>query len=1289
MQITEITGHKGGKGGGSSGGLSESPNTMRSKAVARLIDLISEGPTVGIVGGHKGVYIDGTPLQNDDNSYNFEGIVVEERTGLPTQDIISGFPSAENPVDLGSISVTTVNPRTFTVSDSTVDAVRVTVGVPMLQHMNSKGALRWDYAALEIWLKTNTGSYVKVQDVEFNGKTSSPYHRSIRVDLPPGGAPWTVKIVRVTPDATVQSIQNETVLVGYSEIIDAKLSYPDCAIVGITADAEKFGNSVKSRTYKYRGLIISVPTNYDPETRVYTGIWNGTFKQAWTNNPAWVLYAMLTNPRFGLGDIIPAASVDKWGLYAIAQYCDQLVPNGAGGTEPRYVFNGVLRSREDAARVLDSISSSFRGMIYWGAGAVMVTQDSPSTPAKLVTPANVIDGNFEYVGSSLQTRSSSVAVSYADPADLGKTAVAVVQRDDLIQKFGDRRKDIAAVGCTSRSQAIRMAEWMLFTEAYETEVVTYRAALDHADVRPGQLISIADPAYAGARFGGRLVSTPTYLTAVLDAPVAFSASETYSISMVNPEGDIITRGVANPGDVTTANVTLVSGMGAVGVRPTAGAMWIITASDAAPRTFRVISNTEREKNIYEVTALYQAPGKFDYVERDVELPQTDYIAYPEGPIAPPSALVVQQYLRPVPGSEAKLEYIIGWTQSPDARVSGYRVWLSEGGGEELIWSGPECSTTYVSDANEPTTVTVIVRAVDITGKMSAAITSGAVPTDSTFEAPSTPTGWTAVAGSGTAMLSGDESLARNFKEFVIYASATAGGTYTKIGATRTTEYTRTIPANNTKDYYKVAVLTHDGQESAKTAAMHCAPLSKSGPATISTPTGLAVTSALLTDGSARVTATWTPPPEANIAAYDVSVSENGGGAVTLRTTAATFSFKTIAGTPVTVSVRAINSYGTYSGWTAVVNHTAAADSVPPAVPSGFTAKGTFEAVWLNIATRNTESDFDFYEIYESATTTAPSAGTTATFRMFSETMARTDLPREATTRHYWARAVDVSGNKSAWTARVPATTVALVTEDIAGLIDAGSFTNGVEPVTIVSTGGLPTVKSTTYIQYNGALYKWNGTAYVPAVAAADLSGLILPNQIDARGLNILDLYGATVFGADGTISPAAHITTGGNTISLSTIAANSLVPSLNFVGQFAVPPTSVTLGADWRQNAVYYNTVDGKSYVLTGTPLAWMQYLSDGNAWYLTIESSNGTVFRVGQSSTTLMSARLFKNGAEVTDVTPAAWFRWRRVSVVNPAPPNDDAAWNAARVSGYKSVTIDVDQVLSRATFFCDIISS
>ena len=449
------------------------------------------------------------------------------------------------------------------------------------------------------------------------------------------------------------------------------------------------------------------------------------------------------------------------------------------------------------------------------------------------------------------------------------------------------------------------------------------------------------------------------------------------------------------------------------------------------------------------------------------------------------------------------------------------------------------------------------------------------------------------------------------------------------------------------------------------------------------PTGLVLTSAADMEG-AVLTAAWTAPAASDLADHDLMLTEGAANPVIFSTPGTSYAWRVLPGRAFTARVRARDIAGNLSPWSAEVAHTAATDTIAPAVPSGLTATGGFGTIWASW-TRGAEHDLSHYEVFAAGSATPPpGTGTAPTWTTAASQLVIEGLAA-GTTRHIWIRAVDTSGNRSAWSAPASASAAGLQTGDLMGLIDEGSFRTGVEPVTIIDSGPLPGLRSTSFIQHAGVLYKWSGTTYVPVVSATALSGLVLAGQIDSRGLNILDLFGNAVFSATGEISPDAFVSTGGNTIALSTLAANSLTPSIHFVGEFAVPPTAGSLGADWRQNAVYKNTVDGKAYVLTGSPLAWMQYLSDGNAFYLTIESTNGTVFRVGQASTTLLKARLFKNGAEVTETTPAAWFRWRRVS----ANPGADSTWNAAYTTGFKQIDVSVDAVAARATFFCDILSS
>lgn len=690
--IKYLHGRKGGKGGGgSSRSPIEEPNSLRSRSLVRFVDVISEGPIRGLVNGNKSIYLDDTPLQNEDGSYNFAGVTIYTRDGTPTQDYIPGFSDAETEKPL-NVKVTTAIPATFAVNDATVNAVRVKVRIPSLVVVdNTTGDQRGTTVTVAFDVKTNSGSYVQVATMTITGKTTSPYERAIRLELPPGGDPWTVRVRRITADSGSSLLSNDTFVSTYTEVVDAKLNYPDSAIVAGAVDAQLFGTSVPTRKYHFYGIESEIPSNYDPETRTYSGFWDGTFTVAYHNNPAWVLWALMTNTRFGCGDILSEVTVDKFALYSIAQYCDELVPDGAGGLEPRYTFNGVINSQDDAAKVLDALATVFRGMIYWGAGAVVTTIDAPSDPVKIVTPANII-GDFEYMGAAQKSRSSIIQVAYSDPALLGGTNYVVVQRDDLIRKFGERRKTVPAIGCNSRSQATRHGEWILDTEEYETEVVSYTASLDNADLRPGQIIAIADPDYMGIRYGGRIIAAST-TSVTIDAPVDIEAYEIYQVTLTLPDGEVVTRQLNNSAG---AGQTVLTWASALSATPQVASLWAMSSSSAQPRKFRVISNTEKEENKYLIVALFHDPTKYDRIERDRVLPEPAYSALPTGRIEAPTVLTATEFFT----ISQESAVVLSWTPSVDSRTTGYEVQYKDG--DDTDWSAAISSTSPSVDIG-PTT----------------------------------------------------------------------------------------------------------------------------------------------------------------------------------------------------------------------------------------------------------------------------------------------------------------------------------------------------------------------------------------------------------------------------------------------------------------------------------------------------------------------------------------------------------------------------------------------------------
>lgn len=662
-------GGKGG-GGGSTRTPREEPNTLRSTSKARIIDALCEGSVVGLVDGARSIYLADTPLQNEDGSYNFQGVTVHTRTGEPDQSHIAGFPAIETAHDV-SAEVLAATPIVRTVGNIDANAVRVTIQLPALTRQNKEnGDMLGASVELAIDVRSAGGSWSEQRRDTINGKTTSPYQRTYRVDLP-GSGPWEVRVRRLTADSEESVLRNQTYWATYTEVIDAKLSYPDTALVGLEVDAQQFGNQVPARAYDIKGLIVQVPSNYNPETRTYSGLWDGSFKLAWSDNPAWCFLDLATSERYGAG----LENVDKWSLYQIAQYCDELVPDGYGADEPRFTFNTVLSSREDAISALATLASAFRGMTYWGANTVMAAADMPGDPVKLVTPANVIDGEFEYAGTALKERHSVALVSWNDPADNYRLQVEVVEDAETIQQFGWRQLDVTAVGCTSRGQAHRLGKWMLASERAETETVTYAAGVDHADVRPGDIIALSDPTTAGARLGGRILATGLQELELDAVPEAASGSDWYLDALL-PSGGIERRAVSA---FAGNRVTLANPLSA---EPVLGAVWLLSSQAVEPRQFRVLSVTEQDAGVYAITALEHDPTKYGRIELGLDLPEPDYSLIPTGPVVAPYSITVETYTYLAGGTEHQ-GLTISWTPSDDARVTTYIAEVQ--GPDDVSW----------------------------------------------------------------------------------------------------------------------------------------------------------------------------------------------------------------------------------------------------------------------------------------------------------------------------------------------------------------------------------------------------------------------------------------------------------------------------------------------------------------------------------------------------------------------------------------------------------------------------
>jgi len=447
--------------------------TLRSKAFARILDLICEGEIEGLVDGKKSIYLDGTPVQSADGTTNFQDVEYVTRNGTNAQTYIPGIPAAENEVTV-SAEVTNALSLVRTITNSEVNAFRIRVATPALFRQKDDGSLADEQIDFRVEVQPSGGSYSTVKNFTFNGKTTQEYERSYELQLT-GDAPWNIRLTRLTSDNTDNPrIQNRSYWQSYTEIINQKLRYPNSALASLKFNSEYF-DSIPSRAYDVKLLKVKVPSNYNPVTRAYTGIWDGTFKteKAWTDNPAWCFYDLLTNTRYGLGNYLSEAQVDKWGLYSIARYCDELVGNGEGGTEPRFTCNIYIQSRKEAFNVIQDFASIFRGMVYWSAGQLTATQDSPADPVALFTPANIEDGSFNYSGSAAKARHTVALVTWNDPEDQYKQKVEYVEDAVGIARYGVSETEITAIGCTSRGQANRVGRWLLFSEQYETETVSF------------------------------------------------------------------------------------------------------------------------------------------------------------------------------------------------------------------------------------------------------------------------------------------------------------------------------------------------------------------------------------------------------------------------------------------------------------------------------------------------------------------------------------------------------------------------------------------------------------------------------------------------------------------------------------------------------------------------------------------------------------------------------------------------------------------------------------------------
>ncbi|MGO4701711.1 host specificity protein J [Dyella sp. 2RAB6] len=622
---------QGAKGGGSQRTPVESPDSLRSIAYFRILDLVSEGEIGGLVNGLQSIYLDETPLANPDGSLNFQNVHVETRTGTQDQEEVPGYPAVENEINVG-VELKQSTPWIRALSNTSLSAVRVTIGVPGLSKANtSNGDINGYSVQYKIEVQTDSGTWQLAYNGAITGKTTSKYQRSHRIDLPAAQNGWNVRVTRITANANSSSIADTTTIDSYTEVIDAKLRYPNSALLGISGDAAQFSN-IPSRAYDLWGRILQVPSNYDPLTRTYTGIWDGSFKPAWTDNPAWIYYDLSTHPRYGLGHLITAAQVNKWELYRIAQYCDQSVSDGKGGNEPRFTCNVFLQTASDAYKLLSDLASVFRGISFWTGGAITASADMPADPVYAYNGANVIGGLFTYAASTRKTRYTTALVTWNDPSDFYRAKVEYVEDRLGLARYGIQQATLTAFGCTSQAQAQRAGQWVLLTSRLETDTVTFKVGLDGTIAAPGQIVRITDPARAGKRQGGRIhLATRTVVT-VDKAPEQAAVGDRLTV--------MLSTGVSETQAITAINGTqLTVAAPGFSVQPETEAAWVVESDTLAAQTYRVLSVTEDKSSSdisYTITALQHVPGKFAAIDNGAIIQIPPISSLPASTQTPPA-----------------------------------------------------------------------------------------------------------------------------------------------------------------------------------------------------------------------------------------------------------------------------------------------------------------------------------------------------------------------------------------------------------------------------------------------------------------------------------------------------------------------------------------------------------------------------------------------------------------------------------------------------------------------------
>ncbi|HHG1255584.1 TPA: phage tail protein [Klebsiella pneumoniae] len=807
-----IAGAGGKKSSGSSRTPVEADDTVNSRAMASILDLLGEGVVGGLINGAKSIFIDGVALENEDGSFNYSGVTWDFRDGSQDQSPMPGFDFVETPKAVNT-QLKTTNAVTVAIDNDDADRVRVIMKFPSLRSIDKKtGDTNGTSVQFKFQLANGNGSFYDViatgeisSDVTLTAKKTGVYYRSYEIQLPKPGRAYKVRVLRLSADSNDQYLFNDTWVDSIGEIVDTPMNYPNSVLVGLKVNSEQFGSSMPSRSYLIRGLKIRVPSNYDENTNTYNGVWDGTFKLLSSSNPAWILFDLLTNARYGLGKFVSESMIDLGQLYQIGRYCDEEVDDGFGGKEKRFAINTQITSRQDAYRLIQDIAGAFRGMVFWAGGMVNIMQDSPSDPVMLFTNANVKDGLFTYKGSARKDRPSVALITYNNKQDGYKQNVEYVEDQEAMARYGERKTEAVAFGCTSRGQAHRVGLWLLYTARMESDMITFTAGLDASFLMPGETVLIQNKYRAGKRNSGRIVSF-TKNSITLDAPVSLKKSGSF-IRIINQEGKIVERDINETGDNIT-KVTFKTAL-ATADQPVANGVWTITEPGLVPMRARVVAIAQGETpGSFDITVVQNNSSKYQAIDNGAALvPENTTVLDPT--YSKPSNLVISEgtYLSSPGNLSVKLmlawegkspEYWVSWRRSDEGNVSN---WQSARATEEQY---------EIVNVAENGRYDFQLYSVSFGGKKSEIITA-VYQVKGTMTPPGAPTSLTAVGDYRNVVLNWVNPDTVDLAQINVYASKTNKlDTATLIAQAATTTFTHAGLGDNETWYYWIRAVNKRG-----------------------------------------------------------------------------------------------------------------------------------------------------------------------------------------------------------------------------------------------------------------------------------------------------------------------------------------------------------------------------------------------------------------------------------------------------------------------------------------------